>query len=72
MTRAHKRLRLLASILTFGMVFAPLGCVSRVADTIISGITLGGATGLFGPASPLVTPLGAGWNFLTDLFRLIR
>lgn len=72
MTRAHRRMKAVTAVLTFGMVFAPLGCVARVADVVASGLTFGGTTGLLGPAGPFLTPFTAGFGLLTDLFRLIN
>lgn len=54
------------------MMFSGLSCVSRAAETVVSGVTLVGSTGAFGLLSPAVTQFGAGWDFLTDIIRWAR
>lgn len=64
--------RLAGVVLACGMMFSGLSCVSRAAETVVSGVTLVGSTGAFGLLSPAVTQFGAGWDFLTDIIRWAR
>lgn len=64
--------RLAGLVATCGMVFSGLSCVTQAAETAVSGVTWVGSTGAFGLLSPVVAQLGSGFDFLTDLYRLVR
>lgn len=67
-----RRARVVSLVATCGTVFAGLSCVTQAAETAASGVTWVGSTGAFGLLSPVVTQLGTGFDFLTDLVRLVR
>ena len=52
-----------------GFVFGSLTCVQNAADTIGTGLSITGATGLLGGNSQTVSTIGAGLDFLADLIR---
>lgn len=64
--------RLAGLVATCGMVFSGLSCVTKAAETAVSGVTWVGSTGAFGLLSPVVTQIGSGFDFLSDLYRLVR
>jgi len=70
--RALRRAKLIALVASCGMAFAGLSCVSKAADTVVSGVTFVGSTGAFGLLSPAVVQLGSGFDFIGNLVRLIR
>lgn len=70
MTR--RKLRLIKSTVASvgaGFVFGSLTCVQNVADTVGTGLTLTGASGVLGGGSQAATAIGAGLDFLADMIR---
>jgi hypothetical protein len=59
----------LAFVLTAGFLFGGLSCVMRAADVVGTGMTIGAATGLLGPATQGTTGLGAGLDLIADLIQ---
>lgn len=72
MTRRRLRWMKKCSIaLGAGMVFGSLTCVQSAVETIGSGLTFSGTTGVLGLGGPAAIAAGEGLEFLVDLARLI-
>ncbi|MBN2559396.1 MAG: hypothetical protein JXQ75_00495 [Phycisphaerae bacterium] len=70
MTRRRFRwIRSTTIALGAGFVFGSLTCVQNVADTVGTGLSITGATGILGGNSQAASNLGAGLDFLADLLR---
>jgi hypothetical protein len=54
-----------------GAVFGSWTCVQNAADTIGTGLSLTGATGVLGGNSQTASTIGAGLDFLADFIRFI-
>jgi hypothetical protein len=70
MTR--RRIRFLKQVsvaLGAGLLFGSLTCVRTVADTVGTGLSLGGATGVLGPNSEAASVLGASLDLLADILH---
>lgn len=65
-----RRLRKSVAALSAGMMFASLTCVQSAVETVGSGLTFGGTSGLLGLGSPAAIAAGTGLDFLVDLTRL--
>ena len=69
--RTLRRIRLAMVALTTGTVFASLTCVQTAAETLGSGLTFSGTSGVLGLGGPVAIAAGSGIEFLVDLARLI-
>jgi len=67
--QVHRLIKALSVSLAAGTIFSMLTCVRTVADTVGTGLGLGGATGMLGPASPGVATAGAGHDLFADTVR---
>lgn len=70
-SRRLKRIRTATFALTSGVLFGSLTCVQNAAETIGSGLTFSGTSGVFGLGGPVAIAAGSGIEFLVDLARLI-
>lgn len=72
MTRRKTRwIKQITVALGAGMIFGTLTCVRTVADTLGTGLAVGGSTGLLGPNSAPATTLGTALDLLADLIRYV-
>ncbi len=72
MTRWKLRwLKTTAVALAAGALFGSLTCVQSAADTIGSGLTFTGTTGVLGLGGPAAIAAGSGIDFLVNLGRLL-
>lgn len=70
MTRRKLRwIKKAAMTLGAGFVFGSMTCVQNVADTVGTGLSITGATGILGGNSQTVSNIGAGLDFVADLIR---
>jgi len=70
MTRRKIRfLKQVSVVLAAGLLFGPLTCVRTVADTVGTGLTLTGVSGILGPNSTSAEALGAGLDLLADVLH---
>ncbi len=68
----RRKLRMIkqaAVALGAGLVFGTFTCVQNVADTVGTGLTITGTTGVLGGNSRAATNIGAGLDFLADVIR---
>jgi len=56
-------------VLGTGLVFGSLTCVQNVADTVGTGLSVTGATGVLGGNSQAASNIGTGLDFLADIIR---
>ena len=57
-------------VVSTGIAFSALGCVTAATDLFGTGLSLTGISGLLGPAGPAATGIGTGLDVLADLLRL--
>lgn len=63
------RAKKLMLVVSTGIAFSALSCVTAATDIFGTGLSLSGVSGLFGPASPAATGIGTGLDALADLLR---
>jgi len=71
-SRYLRRVRAVGFVVTCGIAFSGLSCVTKAADAVVGGATFVGSTGAFGLLSPAVVQIGSGISFVGDLVRLFR
>lgn len=59
-------------VLASGCVFGSLSCVQNLADSIGTGLSLTGLSGLLGAGGAAVNNVGVGLDLLADLIRFAR
>lgn len=70
MTRRHFRsIKRLVAALAAGWVFGSLSCVSNLADTVGTGLTLTSATGVLGDVGKADNAIGAGLEQFSDIVQ---
>ena len=70
MTRRHFRsIKRLTAALAAGWVFGSLSCVTNVADTVGTGLSLTSATGVLGDVGKAANAIGAGLDLFADIVR---
>lgn len=70
MTRRQIRwIKKLTITLGAGVLFGSMTCVRTVADTVGTGLTVGGVSGLLGPNSQTATDIGVALDVLADIIR---
>ncbi len=65
-----RRIKQTTLALGTGFLFGTLTCVQNVADTVGTGLSVTGATGILGGNSQAAMNIGAGLDLLADLIRL--
>lgn len=72
MTRRQTRwVKKLTVVLGMGVLFSSLMCVRTVADTVGTGLAVGGTAGLLGPNSSTAAAIGTALDLLADLIRYV-
>ncbi|MCB9853975.1 MAG: hypothetical protein H6819_12815 [Phycisphaerales bacterium] len=64
------RAKKLILVVSTGIAFSALSCVTAASDLFGTGLSLTGISGLLGPVGPAATGLGTGLDALADLLRL--
>ena len=64
------RTKKLLLVVSVGVAFSALSCVTAATDVFGTGLSLTGISGLLGPAGPAATGIGTGLDVLADLLRL--
>jgi hypothetical protein len=64
------RIKKIALVVTTGMTFSAMSCVTLASDIFGTGLSLTGISGLLGPVGPAATGIGTGLDVLADLLRI--